>query len=67
MTALLRAPLVRDLRGDRTALAACAVLLVLLVLAAVPGMLAPHAVFDLRGLSLLDAFRPPAWIDGGSW
>ena len=40
----------------------------LYVLAAIfPSLLAPHPVFDLSTLDFADAFRPPAWLEGGSW
>jgi peptide/nickel transport system permease protein len=64
---LSRIPLVRALLRDRTAMAAMAVLLVLLAAAAFPSALAPHRVFDLTQIRLMDAFLPPVWIEGGSW
>jgi peptide/nickel transport system permease protein len=67
LSALLALPLVDDLRRDRAAAAALAVLLALLLAAAFPAALAPWPVFDLRSLSLMDAFLPPVWLEGGQW
>jgi peptide/nickel transport system permease protein len=52
-------------RHSPTAIVAAAVLLVFLVAAAVPDLVAPYRVFDLRAISLRDAFVPPLWMDGG--
>jgi peptide/nickel transport system permease protein len=43
-------------------------ILVLYALAAIaPDLLAPHRVFDLTQISLMDSFLPPVWLEGGSW
>jgi len=67
LRALAARPLVGALRRDWTALAAFCVLVLLLAMAALPSVFAPYEVFDLRQISLMDAFRPPAWLEGGSW
>lgn len=60
-------PLVSGLLRDKTALVAAVVLVLLLLAAAFPAFFAPYQVFDLRQISLMNAFVPPVWIDGGSW
>ena len=60
-------PLVAALLRDKTALVASVVLLALLLAAAFPSALAPYQVFDLRQISLMNAFQPPVWVEGGSW
>ncbi len=60
-------PLVSAILRDKTALVATLVLAILLVAAAFPGFFAPYQVFDLRQISLMNAFQPPVWIEGGSW
>src|SRR5262245_36888882 len=52
-------------RRSPTAIVAAVVLLVFFVAAAAPDAVAPHRVFDLRAISLRDAFVPPAWMAGG--
>jgi peptide/nickel transport system permease protein len=52
-------------RKSPTAVAAAFVLLVFLIVAAVPDLVAPYRVFDLRAISLRDAFIPPSWLAGG--
>lgn len=59
--------LVSGLLRDKTALVAAVVLALLLLAAAFPAFFAPYQVFDLRQISLMNAFVPPVWIDGGSW
>lgn len=64
---LRETPLVSALMRDRVALVALVVLALLLAAAAFPGVVAPHRVFDLTQLRLMDAFTPPVWLEGGSW
>jgi peptide/nickel transport system permease protein len=45
---------------------AALVLLVFVVSALVPALVAPVPVFDLTRINLRDAFLPPAWMEGGS-
>src|SRR5689334_20256454 len=52
-------------RRSPTAIGAAVVLLVFLAAAAAPDAIAPYRVFDLRAISLRDAFLPPAWLPGG--
>ena len=52
-------------RRSPTAIGATIVLLAFLVAAAAPDAVAPYRVFDLRAISLRDAFVPPAWLAGG--
>lgn len=49
------------------ALAACLVTVGFCAMAASAPWLAPHATSDVATVDLLQALRPPAWIDGGSW
>ena len=67
LRAFASGPMVGALRRDRTAMAALFVLVLLLAMAALPSLFAPYQVFDLRQISLMDAFKPPVWLDGGSW
>ena len=46
--------------------AAAIVTLIYLVGTLFAPLVAPHNSYDLTSLSLLDAFLPPAWIEGGS-
>ncbi|WP_235937800.1 ABC transporter permease [Pseudoroseicyclus tamaricis] len=66
LRALRSASIVRSLRKDWVAMLALAVLLILMFAAALPNLLAPYRVFDLTQIQLMNAFRPPAWLDGGS-
>lgn len=66
LLALRTAPLVRSLRKDIVASAAFLVLVLLLFAAALPDLFAPYQVFDLTQIRLMDAFRPPFWLEGGS-
>lgn len=56
-----------DLLRSPVALLSLVVVLMFVVSAAFPGLIAPHDVEDLSRLDFSDAFRPPAWIEGGSW
>src|SRR5918996_273532 len=46
-------------------IAAAIVTLLLLLAALLAPWLAPHDPYDIASLNLMDAFRPPAWADGG--
>jgi len=59
--------LVQDFRASPVAIGSAVVLLLCAAAALVPGVFAPHPVFDLSTLDFADAFRPPAWLEGGSW
>ena len=52
------------MRSPVTIVAAIVTLLLFLAALFAP-WLAPHDTYDLASLNLLDAFRPPAWADGG--
>jgi peptide/nickel transport system permease protein len=53
----------------RSPVAVVASLLALVLIAAAVGArwVAPHNPFDLATLNLLDALKPPAWVQGGDW
>jgi len=55
----------QDLRRSPLAVLSLAVVLVYAAAAALPSVFAPHPVFDLATLDFADAFRPPAWLEGG--
>jgi peptide/nickel transport system permease protein len=55
-----------DLVHRPVALMSLTILVVYGAAAAFPGLAAPHAVFDLSTLDFADAFRPPAWLPGGT-
>lgn len=59
--------LARDFRSSPVALFALVVVSLYVLAAIFPSLLAPHPVFDLSTLDFADAFRPPAWLEGGSW
>ena len=52
-------------RRSPQAMAAFAVALLLVLASVLAPLLAPQDPFDLAGLDLMDALRPPAWLDGG--
>jgi peptide/nickel transport system permease protein len=52
-------------RRSPVAIAAALVALVLIFAALFAEWVAPHNPFDLATINLLDASKPPAWIDGG--
>ena len=60
-----------DLAQDfgRSPAAALSLLVVVIYVAAasLPSIFAPHPVFDLSTLDFANAFRPPAWLEGGDW
>jgi peptide/nickel transport system permease protein len=57
----------RDFRASPVAVASFVVLMIYVLAAAAPNVVAPHRVFDLSTLDFADAFRPPAWLAGGDW
>ena len=57
---------VDDLLHRPAALASLVVITVYALAALFPNVFAPHPVFDLSTLNFDDAFRPPAWLDGGT-
>jgi peptide/nickel transport system permease protein len=57
--------LVHDLIRSPTALISLAVIVLYGLAAAFPSVFAPHPVFELATLDFSNAFRPPAWIEGG--
>jgi peptide/nickel transport system permease protein len=59
--------LARDFRRSPTAIVSFVIVAVYLTAAAFPSLVAPHPVFDLSTLDFADAFRPPAWLEGGDW
>jgi peptide/nickel transport system permease protein len=59
--------LVQDLLRSPVALASLAVTLLFGLAAAFPSVFAPHPVYDLSTVDFSDAFRPPAWLEGGEW
>ncbi len=59
--------LVQELSASPVALMSLLVVLVYGAVASFPSVFAPHPVFDLATLDFADAFRPPAWLEGGSW
>jgi len=52
-------------RSSRTVVVSAAVTLAFIVAALAAPVVAPHNPFDLASLDLSDAFKPPAWIEGG--
>ncbi|RAI00100.1 ABC transporter permease [Acuticoccus sediminis] len=56
-----------DLLRSPVALLSLVVVIAFAVAAAFPDLVAPHNVNDLSTLDFSDAFRPPAWLEGGSW
>ncbi|MGE0613262.1 MAG: ABC transporter permease [Hyphomicrobiales bacterium] len=55
----------RRLRGDRTAMASLAAIVLLMLASALAPLYAPQDPFDLQSLDILDAEMPPAWQAGG--
>lgn len=53
-------------RNSPVAMVSAVVTLVLILGAVLAPWVAPHNPFDLSTVSLLDAFDPPQWVDGGS-
>jgi len=49
------------------AMISAVVTLAFLLSAAFAPVIAPHDPYDLTTLNLLDAFKPPAWVEGGTW
>ena len=62
-----RSDVLHDLRRSPTALLALSVTLLYALAAGFPSVFAPYPVFDLSTLDFTDAFRPPAWLEGGTW
>lgn len=62
---IFRSDGVREFLHAPVALASFAVLALYVAAASLPSVFAPHPVFDLATLDFSDAFRPPAWIEGG--
>jgi peptide/nickel transport system permease protein len=54
-----------DFRRSPVVVFATLVFLAFVVAALAPDLIAPQRVFDLRQISLRDAFIPPSWLDGG--
>jgi peptide/nickel transport system permease protein len=54
-------------REDRIALAALVVVGIILLLALFAPFIAPQDPYDLSGLSLRDARRPPGWVGSGGY
>ena len=61
-----RSDLAHDFRRSPAAMGAALILLVFIVSALVPSLVAPVPVFDLTRINLRDAFLPPAWMEEGS-
>lgn len=59
--------LIDAFRRAPLAVLALLILLLYVVAAIVPDLIAPYRVFDLTQISLMDSFLPPVWLDGGSW
>jgi peptide/nickel transport system permease protein len=53
-------------RRSPTVIAATSITALYLLAALFAPLVAPHNPFDLATLQLLDAFTPPAWIEGGN-
>ncbi len=58
--------LVYDFLRSPSVMVSSAVLLLFAAAAAFPSVFAPHNVFDLASVDFNDAFRPPAWMPGGT-
>ena len=56
-----------SLRHAPVAIGAAAVALTIIAAAGLAPWIAPHDPFDLASLSLLDASKSPAWLEGGNW
>jgi peptide/nickel transport system permease protein len=56
-----------DFRESRVAVAALAVVVAVVALAALAPLIAPQDPYDLGGLSLLDARRPPGHVGSGGY
>ncbi len=54
-------------RRNPVVVVATAITLAFFLGAAFAGWIAPHTPFDPSTLSLSDAEKPPAWVDGGEW
>ncbi|WP_426957201.1 ABC transporter permease [Muricoccus radiodurans] len=68
MTALARAwdsDLAYSFRTSPVAVISALVALVCIGGAVLAPLLAPHNPFDLASLNLMEAFNPPAWVEGG--
>jgi len=63
---LLDNDLVWSLLHSPVTVSALVVTVVILLTAALAPWIAPHDPFDPRSLSLMNAFMPPAWIEGGT-
>ncbi|MBS7742758.1 MAG: ABC transporter permease [Chelatococcus sp.] len=59
--------LVYDFLHTPTAIVSLVVIVIYLIAAGFPGLVAPHPVFDLATLDFSNAFLPPAWLEGGNW
>ncbi len=64
---LWRSDAVHDLLHRPVAALSLLVIVLYAVAAALPDFVAPHPVYDLATLDYSDAFRPPAWLQGGTW
>jgi peptide/nickel transport system permease protein len=64
---LWRSDAVHDLLHRPVATVSLLVIVLYAVAAALPDFVAPHPVYDLATLDYSDAFRPPAWLQGGTW
>lgn len=62
---LRRSDLFYDFARDPMAIVAAIVLVIFAVAGIAPQLIAPYDAFDPTQVQLLNAFRPPAWFDGG--
>ena len=69
MSALLRAFLRSDFcyhfRRDKVIVSAFLILVVMIVMALLTPLIAPHDPYDLSTIDIMDAELPPVWMDGG--
>ena len=59
--------LLRRVLAEPRAVIGGLIMLLVLAVALLAPLLAPHNPYDLASLNLLDARNPPAWQEGGSW
>ena len=52
--------------NSKIAITSSVILLIIFLCSVFAGMVAPYNPFDPASVSLMDAFTPPAWSDGGS-
>jgi peptide/nickel transport system permease protein len=57
----------QDFIQSPVAIASLVVLVADVAAASFPAIFAPFPVYDLSTLDFGDAFRPPAWLEGGDW